>query len=272
MAFMQSFTEDSESQTGERRLYLATYVMAAEQWIHFSDDWDAVLKTDPKIDFFTMKEAHDPMGGQFRKFTEAQRDEKLMALAKVVEKYRPFAFHTSVSRKDYEGLKNGFYPFQTPYLPLYFATLFGVARNLERWGLAEEKCRFIFDETTALPSRVVPMFDGMMGIISDEERARVEGIPDFRSDKDEIPLQAADFLAWHVRRAEEDGYPAKYRGIWETAFLVPEGHHRCTRFDRKSVEQLMQILGSFEGLSSVNRKKKWNEMNERVAKLLGQAE
>lgn len=259
LAFLQAFSDDSESQTGERRLYLATYIMTAQAWIQFSDEWDAILNSDPPISYFTMKEAHDPMRGEFRKFTEAQRDEKLAALADLIQKYRPFAFHTSISRRDCEEfkIKDGFYPFQSPYFLAYFAILFGVAKSLPEWGLGEETCEFIFDESDALPARVTPLFDGVLRVLPPEARKRIAGVPSFRDDKKEMPLQAADFLAWHVRRSEEDGYPATYEPLWETAINGPYGSHLHTKIDREGLKRIAEFTASLAGLSAINRKKKW---------------
>ncbi|WP_394998875.1 DUF3800 domain-containing protein [Sphingomonas sp.] len=263
LAFLQAFTEDSEGQTGERRLYLATYIMAADAWIKFSDEWDAILNSDPPISYFTMKEAHDPVGGQFRKFTKPQRDQKLAALAELIAKYRPFAFHTSISRKDCADfkIKAGFYPFQSPYFLLYFATIFGIAKCLPDWGLGNETCGFIFDESDGLPLRVMPVFDRTLSILPPEARARIDGVPDFRDDKKVKPLQAADFLAWHVRRAEEDApYPAQYGSLWKTAINGPYGSHQETTITRDAIKSIAEFTASLEGLSAVNRKKGWIEV------------
>lgn len=242
---LQAFVDDSISQTGERRLFLAAYVATAESWALFSDAWDEVLSADPKIEYFKMAEAH-ARRGQFERFSEKQRNRKVFALAEVIQKFRPWAFHSSISTVDFDRLvrPHSPYPMQTPYFEVFFAIVIGVAQVHKSLGV-DLPCDFIFDQHDGLPGKVLPAFEAMLATAPGELREIVGGTPIFRDDKDFLPLQAADLLAWHVRRAGDGNYPHDYEGLMNLV-TPPEGHY----FTEITVEHLE---GMGRGLAAIPR-------------------
>jgi hypothetical protein len=79
MASLQAFIDDSASDTGDRRLYLARYLNRTDRWALFSEAWREELKAAPSIAYLKMSEAN-AFVGQFKGWTTADRDEKLRAL------------------------------------------------------------------------------------------------------------------------------------------------------------------------------------------------
>jgi hypothetical protein len=63
-----------------------------------------------------------------------------------------------------------------------------------------EKVHFIFDEQLHASDRVQAVWSKIIEIIHDDLRPLIGGRPSHRNDKEVLPLQAADLLAWHVRR------------------------------------------------------------------------
>jgi hypothetical protein len=57
LAFLQAFIDDSASETGDQRLFMAGYITSAETWVHFADAWAKELKSAPPISYLKMVEA-----------------------------------------------------------------------------------------------------------------------------------------------------------------------------------------------------------------------
>lgn len=62
---------------------------------------------------------------------------------------------------------------------------------------------FIFDEQDGISLDVQLWFDAMKGALPRKIRKLISGTPLFRNDKDMVQLQAADMLAWYLRREHE---------------------------------------------------------------------
>jgi len=67
--------------------------------------------------------------------------------------------------------------------------------------------RFVFDEQQGVDVDVEMFFSEMIKSLPAEAQNLIDGLPAFKSDKElqYAPLQAADFLAWHLRREHETG-------------------------------------------------------------------
>jgi len=72
-----------------------------------------------------------------------------------------------------------------------------LARDLGQTG----KIDFIFDEQGDEPSALIQSdFDKFKAAATTDMRDFIGSRPIFRDDKQFVPLQAADMLAWHIRR------------------------------------------------------------------------
>jgi hypothetical protein len=103
LAFLRAFTDDSGSEVGDRRLFMAGYLNRAELWALFADAWDEELKASPSIDYLKMAEAQN-LRDQFdwrNGWTEEKRDEKLRALARVIRHFNPMSFQVSIDRRHF---------------------------------------------------------------------------------------------------------------------------------------------------------------------------
>lgn len=83
---IQAFVDDSGSKGSTPHFVLAGLVGSSASWAEFSDEWALVLKEAPAIRIFKMKEAAG-LTGQFRGMSAPQRDDKLRALARVINRY-----------------------------------------------------------------------------------------------------------------------------------------------------------------------------------------
>lgn len=224
LVMLQAYVDDSISPSGDRRLYLAAYVHHAEAWAEFSDAWDAALRAEPAVESFHMVEAQNRRGA-FKGWSEAARNKKVRDLAAVIYAFGPWGVHASVSVASFNRLVKPFvpHPLGTPYHPLFFAVIFGVARIHDMLGLTVP-CDFIFDEHDGLPRKVLPFWDLMAEPLAASTKRLIGGQPIFRDDTKVLPLQAADMLVWHLRREASGDYPAEYQGVLDTITL-PGGHY-----------------------------------------------
>jgi len=202
LAFLQAFTDDSASETGDKYLVLAGYLASAENWASFADSWDRQLHAYPSIDYFKMSEANF-LSGEFRGWTKQARDEKLEAMAAVIAYFDPVSFSISISRARFASLVA---PLSPRGINPHFTCTFGFVSMVARY-LAEQNVGtpvdFIFDEQDGVSADIALFFEYMKRGVPAPARRLIGGSPIFRNDRLFLPLQAADMLAWHVRREKE---------------------------------------------------------------------
>ena len=203
MAFLQAFIDDSASEVGDQRLFMAGYLNRAEKWALFSDAWDDELRSAPSIDYLKMAEANG-LRDQFAGWEPEERDEKLNGLVRVVRHFKPLSFEVSVPRKQFNSLVKSVAPrgLGNPH----FVCAFGIVSILSRFAAgahADMPIRFIFDRQNEISGDVHTFFHQMISKLPRQAQELISGIPNFEDDKEIKPLQAADMLAWHVRREHE---------------------------------------------------------------------
>lgn len=266
LIMLQAFIDDSIQSSGERRLYLAAYVQSAETWIDFTNDWDAVLSAAPQISYFKMKEARRRRDA-FQGFSEKARNKKVGDLAGVIQKHRPWGLHASISISGYKKYIEPYAPFpmRTPYYYVFYAILFGIARIHSNLGVTEP-CKFIFDRQDGLPSKVIPVIDGMFETAPDSWRGLIDGTPSWEDDKKVLPLQAADMLAWCVRRESESVNPSDFDRVMEVITLADA--HYVTDISDEKLRVIGEGLQEIPNLTTID-KQHWRKISELVAAGIG---
>jgi hypothetical protein len=244
LAFLQAVIDDSASEIGDKRLFLAGYCNDAESWARFADAWRAELQSGKQIDHLHTVEAMR-LRGQFEGWSEPERDEKLRDMARVARHFKPLSFHVSVGRSEYfDSVK----PLMPRGMSPHFVSCFSVVSMLTRYAATAgggNKVEFIFDKQNGVEDDIALFFDFMARNLPKEARKLLSGNPRFESDLDFLPLQAADLLAWDLRRNHEDF------GTWERnhrgwSLPNPKGH-LTTDIDpllpgwAKSFEQMPQL-------------------------------
>ena len=129
LAFLQAFIDDSASEIGDRRLFMAGYVNHAETSVSFADAWAEELKAKPSIKYLKMVEATNLR--RIQGMEKDSRDEKIRKLAQTICNFGSIlSFDFSINRKTYyedvrpvapRGLGN-------PYFPCSFSVISGVSR------------------------------------------------------------------------------------------------------------------------------------------------
>lgn len=258
LVMLRAFIDDSEGASAHRPLVLAAYVHSSEEWIRFSDAWDAALHAEPRIEYFKMVEAQN-LRDQFKGWSHKKRNRKLYALAEVISEFGPLSIDCVVNAKRQKEILKPYAPYglSSPYFPLTFALACGVARACHAYG-SGLSIDFVFDKQDNVSKHVLLFWDYIVGQQPKEWGKLINPSPIFRDDKEVKPLQAADMLAWHTRREYEGTYPSEYEGLRDL-IRVPGFNYSLEITDDYLIkwgEGMKQIPGSKQML----QKSKWNDV------------
>jgi hypothetical protein len=198
-AVLRAFIDDSGSGGDSPWYVLAGYVGTVSGWELFDERWQRVLAADPAIEYFKASEAESLRpDGQWRGVSKQQRDAKINDLIQVVASCADRAFHVRVRQKDHDEVIKPFVPpeWDNPYYGLFQGCVSSVVAN-ERYSGEGRPVEFVFDSNERLEKPSLRLYDRVKDI--DSLTGRIINIH-YQSEKDFLPLQAADLLAWQVRR------------------------------------------------------------------------
>lgn len=255
LVFLQAFIDDSVAERGDGRLYMAGYINTVESWAKFSADWDAALKREPAIEYLSMKEAHS-VRGPFRGWSDPKRDLKLAKLARVIRRYKSDTFQYTIDRSEYlDKVK--------PAAPrnlgsAHYVCTFGIVAMITRY-LEERnftgKVDFIFDQQSGVSADIPLFFEYMTRNLSKAQRAMIARTPQFGDKRDFLPLQAADMLAWHLRREYESGDVAD-----RLRKILPENSaHLSTHVPSEMLRIWQEGMSQIRGASKIQSKADWRK-------------
>ena len=194
---LKGFIDDSGSGGDSKWYVLAGYIGTVEGWDQFDQMWLDVLHEHPRTESFKASSA-ESRKGPFAGFTVEQRNKKIDRLIEVIGKCSRRAVCARMRQSDYNEIVKGKVPplFDSPYYFL-FPTVMGAAVNIERFDGRTESIDFVFDSDDTHEKgvrRLLPSVYGMQsfhGCVANIIR---------RDDEEFLPLQAADLLAWQIRR------------------------------------------------------------------------
>ena len=261
LAFLQAFVDDSAAERGDGRLFMAGYINTVANWERFSDDWNAVLRRQPEIDYLRMTEAN-ALDKQFRGWSVPTRDLKLAKLAKVIRRYKPESFHFSVDRAEYLRRMKPVAP--RGLASAHYAGTFGVVTIVTRFLATtgfKGKVDFIFDEQSGVSADLALFFDFMAKHLPPEARNLIARVPHHGSDKDYLPLQAADMLAWHLRRQHERGDVERRLNklFWN------EGGHLTSHLGDERIKHFAAAMAAIPGTGPTKSKSGWRRLRGEIA-------
>ena len=267
MFIFRAVTDDSAAESGDRRLFLAGYLLPAEVWAEFSEAWDRELRRKPSINYLKMAEAQN-LRGQFRHWKVEQKDKKLRRLADVIRRYNPASYEFSVSRTAFENIYKPCAPYGLgkPHFVGTFAIVGMVTKFIADTGLPDIKIEFIFDRQDGVSSDIRLVFDYMSENLSDAQQRLIKSDPAFEDDMDFLPLQAADMLAWHLRREHE------YEILQPTSPIMEKLRgelHYITRLEPEMLARWAKHHRSLPLKSEVSTKSGWKAVIEEAEFLKG---
>jgi hypothetical protein len=240
---VQAYADESGMNDGTSTvLVIAALISDAQDWAILADEWDWCLKRTPAIQYLKMREAAKRTG-QFRRWSEKEVNDKLIALAAIINRCKPLiattGMHLGAYSRSVEMTSEPLW--SDPYFLPFHTIIWDVTKFLWDFGL-REKFEFIFDEQVIFGLRAkewYPAFRHIAKLENSNAFTIMPVEPVFRSDTDALPLQAADMFAWVYRySAENPGKPNPYEWLFE--------HLKDTRrvkdvsnFGPESPEQIM---------------------------------
>jgi Protein of unknown function (DUF3800) len=239
---LTAYFDDSASEEKSKILVLAGYVHSTETWVRFSDDWLAILSAAPTIQYFKMREAEN-LSGEFLGWDAAARDAKVLAFADLIEKHKPWSIACFISRADHQDIIRPIIPYDLrhPYVDAFYAIII----KLAQWHRHDGRTApvdLVFDEQGEMGRNAAMWYEHIKSMQPPEIQAMLGDIPEFRDDKQTPPIQAADLLAWHLRRSKEDRNRNEHRPIMDK--LIPVAHAEAVldeEYLRKNAREMSQV-------------------------------
>lgn len=205
--FDDSGSEDKSKGAGPV-FVLAGFVTSEQEWRDFSKKWDAELKAHPKIDYFKMREA-DSRDKQFSKFTKAERDKKVERLASIIPQHAMFKVVGVLWWNDYHAIMNDYKDYlkepMHPYHILFNCVMAAAVGRIKKSPILQ-RLEPIFDEQGMAGKLALESFQIMKALMPPPDLEYLGGPPVFRDEKQFLPLQAGDMLAWNVRRFAHENW------------------------------------------------------------------
>lgn len=268
---VQVFADESEgAPPGVRNHFvMAGLIGYSEDWALFSDEWRICLLSGPRrLAYFEMKEAAG-LSGLFYGWSEGERDEKVRALAKIINKYAKICIWSVIDLEAHAQIwaKRLPKPNSEPYFWPFQNTILAACFTLWDAGL-RERFEMIFDENVIFGPRAnawYPMVREVGSIREPEASVILPVDPLFRDDKEFLPLQAADLYAWTIRKATNE---PTYKGFH---WLLDELRDvRATEYSQYYDAERMESVWAMT-MENVREKKVPNHLLERARTIRGSA-
>ncbi len=198
---LECFADDSGSDNQGPVFVLAGYVSTEDRWTQFCEEWVSVLNSGPKpLAYFKMVEANSKKG-EFLAWKDVDRDSKLIELSEIIQRYALFDIRCVLRWKDYEEVQKCYPQYQvSPYELLFHQVMIRATLHLHRLH-SNDLIKFYFDDQNKIGDQVLNGYSRQMSTLPEMLLRYVAGPPNFKDEKRIMPLQAADLLAWQVRRS-----------------------------------------------------------------------
>jgi hypothetical protein len=211
VARYEVYVDDSGSDPQSKIFYLGGFISTVERWAAFSNEWDSALALMPTLDYFKMSEAGS-FRGQFartRGWNEANREDRLVTFARVINKYAMLRVSASIRHDLFEKYLLNLPAIERnlavdePYIPLAMHLISGATLFAYNNGI-REPIDFIFDEQAGFKEELRERWPVYKRLYQMTARGRqlaplLGAEPSFLDEKDRKPLQGADLYAWHAR-------------------------------------------------------------------------
>ncbi|MBX3563589.1 MAG: DUF3800 domain-containing protein [Sphingomonas sp.] len=174
----------------------------------FERDWNAALAAPPAIAYFKMTEAK-ACRGAFQNIPPAERDIKVKALGEVLREHAVATLAVIVRHEDYRQVYAGKMMrwMDRPYQIMFHLAIATAYKLCQEQGLGEQ-AEFVFDRQLEHEQALQDSYPAFRRGMEPALAAFLPEDPRHADDKVEVALQAADMVAWHVRRSWRDGHRA----------------------------------------------------------------
>jgi hypothetical protein len=216
---------------------LAGYLARIRNWGYFADGWQKVLRKKPQLAYLHAEEAfhRDSRQSQFNGWTRNQVNDRLLEFVGVIHKYKLNCVKVVISHADFDALikiKHKNSPFKDPS-NFTLAVLLLRALSYARSHKQREQLDFIFDEDVVKPGQLEEAYQIIINRLEPRDAELLPRKPSFKNDKEFVPLQAADLIAWHVRRDcfERANGKTLQSPVWDALQNIPTADFSWDRRD-----------------------------------------
>jgi hypothetical protein len=178
---------------------LSGYLSTAGEWDIFSAQWRIALADPPSINYFHMVDA-EALRQEFKGWNPEARDAKVTRLAKVITSNVRWEISCMLPRALHDSLIGGSAPaprFENPYYVCYMTLISILSSHRELLGIGSQGVDLVFDRQAKIKGLVTQLHSEVQNI---PRIGSALGSIEFQDDKEALPLQAADFIAWGLRR------------------------------------------------------------------------
>ncbi len=185
--------------------------------------------------------------GQFQGLADEFVRCKINDLLAVIDKHQPDGLYLFLDWDDYRAILHNYLDenMRNPYHVLFPGILDLMAAYQRYKGIFPEPMDVDFDEQGSAGQFAQGVYPLMKANCDEETRKMLGRIPLMLDDEKVLPLQAADMLAWNVRREhdmDEDGikwnwlFEALHRHVVTSTLMTPDTltHIRSTILERKN--------------------------------------
>lgn len=244
MVMFKAYFDDSSGDEASKTLLLAGCVQKYKVWANFSLGWEAGLAETPSIKYFHMREARQKKG-EFNGWKTKDRDAKIRRLAEIAASYNPWTIAAWISRAEHDAILKPIAPFmiRQPYMELFYAVIIKLAQWHHDDGVTLP-VDYVFDDQNLIGTEAVMWYEHIKAWQKPEIAALMGNSPKFENDKMVLPLQAADMLAWHLRRHKD--HPEEDDSKWATAPVIGLLHaeiHLTKEFLIETAEKMKLVPG-----------------------------
>jgi hypothetical protein len=249
---MQAFIDDSQSSEPGREFVLAGYMASTPVWMQFSDEWSKALAELPSINYFHATEA-ESRKDEFLGWAVNVRNRKVIRLAEIVDRFPLFSFDCRVSKDSFERILRDVSPYdlRSPYFSIFHGVIATAARQLHMHRITGP-IDFIFDEQGNVGPEAALWYHHVRLSLPTHLRQLLGGKPIFKSDHEVVPLQAADMLAWHLRRSREPRNAHEKRPALN---LLRKDGHMEAHIPDTMLESWASQFASVPGIDDVKEKR-----------------
>jgi Protein of unknown function (DUF3800) len=238
----QLFADESGNKGHSRHFVMAGLIAHSDAWKQFSNEWAECLKNAPTIKIFKMKEAAS-CSGQFYGFTEKDRDAKLKLLVGIINKYVSVCTFTVIDLEAHAETwaKTNQKPLNDPYFWPFQNTIMAACFSLWDAGV-RNKFEAIFDEQYVSGLRAKAYYPIMVEIAKHREpdaSSILPSEPTFKTDIEQLPIQAADLFAWCIRKSTDSPEYKKFEWLLSEMTKVKQSEY-AQYYDRERMDSVWQ--------------------------------
>lgn len=233
---LTGYFDDSGSEQKGPVFVLAGYMSVREVWEQFSCEWLACLRQNPPLEYFKMKEAKR-LQDAFQGWAPEVRDARVSALTECILNQPIMTGMVFVLYWDDFRRAAAEHPEVTDNHPydMLFHGIMNIATSLSVEKGLNHQIDFVFDEQGTVGERAILTYRHIRAMLPSAQVEKVIGSPRLADDKVVLPLQAADFLAWQVRRYCADTN--------ELPFIAKPAGQPARRKDLPDHPTLARLLG-----------------------------